>query len=79
MANIYKIYMHSKDGTYFVPYLQSILIVAEHREQAVESAKRWMKRMNYSSKLPSKEWSVVMLNQDIRPGSVVDWVVDSDY
>lgn len=35
MANIYKISMRSKHGTYFVPYLQSILIVAEDREQAV--------------------------------------------
>lgn len=35
--------------------------------------------MEYSSKLPAKEWSVVMLNEGIQSGSVVDWVVDSDY
>lgn len=77
--NIYKISCYSACGTYFASYLQSVTVIAESQEGAIEFAKQWMndKGEGFIDADPSK-WDVVQVASTSKSG-VVDWYEDSDY
>jgi hypothetical protein len=76
--NVYKISCYSKCGSYFAPYLQSVTIVAESAEQAVEELKDWLKEQDRSFiNKDESAWSVSLLVNE--PCGVIDWHEESDY
>ena len=76
---LYKISCHSKYGTYFASYLQSVTVVADSPELALASTRKWLAREGRSFiNNDSSKWSVEVLANDLSLG-VVDWHEDSDY
>ena len=73
---LFKISCRSECGTYFVPYLQDIIIQADSQEHALASAEKWMKE-NRSFVRPKKNWEI----EELKPDSfgVVDCTIDTDY
>ena len=73
---LFKISCRSECGTYFVPYLQEIIIQADSQEHALECAERWM-RENRSFVKPRKHWRIEELKPD--GFGVIDYFIDPDY
>lgn len=73
---IFVISARSSCGTYFVSYLQELLIAANSKEEALQEARKWQKK-NQSFVRPEKDWQIRELNAE-KPG-VIDFTVDSDY
>lgn len=76
--NIYKVSAHSKCGTYFVNYLQSVSVIAENEKQAIKSVKEWLIKEGFNFILPEKEWRIYTVKHDVTLG-VFDYYSDSDY
>lgn len=75
--HIIKISCHSNCGTYFEDYLQSITVVATSKEEAIVSAKEWMKQEGWSFIYPENKWDIEDLGEVKL--DVIDYCIDSDY
>lgn len=73
---LFKISCKSECGTYFVPYLQDIIVQADSQEHALASVEKWMKE-NRSFVRPKKNWRIEELKPD--GFGVVDYTIDTDY
>ncbi len=73
---IYKISCYSNCGSYFVPYLQSMTIIAESPEQAKEFAKNWQ-RKNQPFIYQENKWEVQEISK--MENGIIDYTIDSDY
>lgn len=75
----YKISCHSKCGSYFASYLQSVTVIANSQDEAISELRKWM-RDNDRSFINNDEkvWQVELLSTVSIPG-VLDWQEDSDY
>ena len=74
---VYKISCRSKCGTYFMPYLQSVTVIAGSQEQAIDMTQQWLIAAENKFLQPQSEWYVELLCE-VGLG-VIDWVEDSDY
>ena len=74
---LYKISCFSDCGTYFQPYLQSVTVLAETKEQAVEQYKEWS-NSNDKFVYEEKKWDVEDLGEVDSP-KVIDYLMDTDY
>lgn len=77
--NIYRISCYSACGTYFQPYLQSVTVIADSREDSIKIVQKWLNDNGYRFlEKDSAKWEVTELSQCLQAG-VVDWTEDSDY
>jgi hypothetical protein len=60
-VNIYKISCYSSCGSYFQPYLKSITVMADTKEDAIALAKEWMKKNNKEFVKPEEKWDITQL------------------
>lgn len=78
---IYKVTQMSDCGTYFQPYLQSVLIVANSKQEAEKVLQHWMDE-NGESFVKSKygpEWDCYCEDVTSESAQVIDWTIDTDY
>lgn len=75
---IFNISCKSSCGTYFGAYLQSVSVVAESKEEAIDLYEKWSKK-NYSfeKEMYPKNLDISDLG-DVQVG-VFDYTYDSDY
>lgn len=74
--NIYKISCYSACGSYFMPYLKSITVIANNKEEVKDHAK------NYNFIYPSDRWNIELLCsniENIKDITVIDKEESSDY
>lgn len=74
---VFQISCLSKCGTYFMPYLKSITVIAENEEQAKIEAKKWMEKEGYEFIYPEEKWDVEKI-AEVKIG-VIDYINDTDY
>ncbi len=90
--DIYKVSCCSDCGSYFGSYLQSITVVADNKEDALNVAKKWMQETGNNFIYPeqrikkdlykreySKTWDVFLVAENIQNNTVIDTFEDSDY
>lgn len=78
---IYKVSRRSDCGTYFQPYLQSVMIVANSQEEAQAVLDAWMEEQKESfvkSKYPHL-WETWAEGVTADKPQVIDHTIDSDY
>jgi len=73
--NVYIVSCHSKCGSYFMPYLRSVTVVADSEAAALDIVRAG----DYKFLYPEKEWKVFLLSSDIKLGSVIDEDLSADY
>ena len=75
---MYRISCFSRCGSYFEPYLKSVIVLADTKEQAIESTKMWMKETKNYFIYPIEKWMVSEPTELIN-NQVIDWDISSDY
>lgn len=73
--NTYKISGRSDCGTYFMPYLQSVTVIAKDEEHAFKI----VNESSYKNQFVTKDLHCLLLASDIKLGDIVDYHEDSDY
>lgn len=76
---IYKISCYSGSGSYFIPYLQSVTVIANNTDDAISYVKKWLSKKNESFIKSESEWIIDELTSTIEVGEIVDYEHDSDY
>jgi hypothetical protein len=74
---MFKILCWSKCGSYFNPYLKSVTIIADSKDDAVSKVKGWLEKEDRSFIYPESEWKIVSLSNS--NNGVVDFDESSDY
>ena len=74
---VFAIFCHSKCGTYFVPYLKSVTVLADTKEEALVLVKAWLIETHHKFIRPEAEWDVVAMSEAKK--GVIDYDVSSDY
>ncbi len=76
---LFKVSCHSKCGSYFASYLQSVTVAADSKESAIAAVTDWMadEGRSFIEKDDSK-WHVTLLAA-VLENRVVDWHEDADY
>lgn len=78
---IFKISRPSDCGTYFQAYLQSVMIVANDRQEAESVLETWLKDNGESfieSKYPPS-WETWAEEVTALTPQVIEWTIESDY
>ena len=72
---IFKISCYSSCGSYFQPYLRSVTVIADDKEEAVNKVKDWCKSKGHKFIHEEKKWDVEILPTE----HIIDYDIDSDY
>ena len=73
---LYKVFYYSPCGTYFAPYLQSALILADSETEAIDIAVK--EKLPFINK-GDKKLGVDLICGDLDSKGVIDKFFDSDY
>ena len=76
--NIFKISCYG-DGSYFTSYLQSVTVIADTKEKAIELVKKWLKDNSEDFVREEKHWNIDLVVENISNNCVIDYYMDSDY
>jgi hypothetical protein len=76
-VTIFKINCFSHCGSYFGSYLQTVTVIAENKEAAINQVKKWLKASHNKFIYNESSWHI----EELKPDSfgVVDYLHDSDY
>lgn len=75
--NYYTVSCPSFCGTYFIPYLKSVSVLASNPEVAKEIVKLWLEETG--RKFLHKDWEVECIAYNISGESVIGYDESSDY
>lgn len=84
IMHIYKISVFSECGTYFLDYLQQLIVIAKSKEEALSIYDKWSSD-NYSfirePKISDIEELLTICGEGliVNGDGVVDFIIDSDY
>ena len=77
--SLWKISCYSNCGTYFRAYLQSVMVIASSKDDAIKETKKWLKKEGRNFiESDSSKWDVQLVTNQLTVG-YVDHYEESDY
>jgi len=74
---VYNVNCHSTCGSYFASYLQSVTVIVEDEDSAIESVEKWLKKEGRKFIYGKDKWRVHCVCENTE--GVIDYHEDSDY
>lgn len=79
MLKIFSVSCYSTNGNHFRPYLKSVTLLAENKEDALKFLKEKFEKEGGGFIYPEDKWVIDCLVENLEPGLIIDYDESNDY